>query len=223
MLDPESQDLPVSRAIFHATMREWIAQCCQDGVPEDKPQAPGTVQRKLSLSGTEYPTFLNELTFTDGAECHCESGDLFDLIAEMKHTQQRLSGQNNSLMRTVSQCEDTILQLNLEVSELHTKLASAQLFAIRSRSLSEELDETRCALRKSQERATLAQAKNCALIKANERLKALIKITEDKNEKLTVDRKVTEERINKLKREIFDLRVREKMTQVCCLDRPVKY
>ncbi|XP_042582815.1 inositol 1,4,5-triphosphate receptor associated 2-like [Cyprinus carpio] len=31
MLDPENQDPPVSRDTFHTTMREWIAQCCQEG------------------------------------------------------------------------------------------------------------------------------------------------------------------------------------------------
>ncbi|XP_065117480.1 inositol 1,4,5-triphosphate receptor associated 2 [Paramisgurnus dabryanus] len=206
MLDPENQNDPVSRDRFHATMRDWIAQCCQDGLPEDKNQVPGSVFRKLSLTGTEYPTSLNEATFTDGAECHCESGDLFGLVAELKHNQQRLSEQNSSLLRTVSQCEDTILQLNLEVSELHTKLASAQLFAVRSQALSEELDETKSALWESQDRATRAQASNRALIKESERLKALIKITEEKNVKITMERNLSEERINKLKREISDLR-----------------
>lgn len=42
------------------------------------------------------------------------------------------------------------------------------------------------------------------------------------NEKLTVERNVTEERINKVKREMSDLRVRERMSQVRCLDRKVK-
>ncbi|XP_073715492.1 uncharacterized protein [Misgurnus anguillicaudatus] len=206
MLDPENRNDPVSRDRFHATMRDWIAQCCQDGLPEDKNQVPGSVFRKLSLTGTEYPTSLNEATFTDGAECHCETGDLLGLVAELKHNQQRLSEQNSSLLRTVSQCEDTILQLNLEVSELHTKLASAQLFAVRSRALSEELDETRSALQESQDRATRAQASNRALIKESDRLKALIKISEEKNVKITMERNLSEERINKLKREISDLR-----------------
>ncbi|XP_042617325.1 inositol 1,4,5-triphosphate receptor associated 2-like [Cyprinus carpio] len=31
MLDPENQDPRVNRDTFHATMREWITQCCQDG------------------------------------------------------------------------------------------------------------------------------------------------------------------------------------------------
>ncbi|XP_051755054.1 uncharacterized protein mrvi1 isoform X7 [Ctenopharyngodon idella] len=204
MLDPEDQDPPVSRDVFHATMREWIAQCCQDGTPVDKNQATGSALRKLSR--TEYHLPLNEATFTDGAECHCESGDLSGLVAELKHTQHRLREQNSSLLRSVSQCEDTILQLSLEVSELHTKLASAQLFVVRARSLSEELDESRSALRESQDRAARAQASNSALIKESERLKALIQITEEKNEKLTLEKNLAEDRINKLRRENSELR-----------------
>ncbi|XP_027137141.1 lymphoid-restricted membrane protein-like [Larimichthys crocea] len=30
LLDPDCQDLHVSRETFHSTMREWIAQCSQD-------------------------------------------------------------------------------------------------------------------------------------------------------------------------------------------------
>ncbi|XP_042582783.1 golgin subfamily A member 3-like [Cyprinus carpio] len=135
-----------------------------------------------------------------------ESGDLSGLVSELKHTQHRLSEQNSTLLRTVSQCEDTILQLSLEVSQLHTKLASTQLFVVRARSLSEELDETRCALRESQNRAARAQASNCALIKESTRLRALIKTTEEKNEKLTLERNLAEDRINKLRRENSELR-----------------
>ncbi|CAM4531459.1 unnamed protein product [Leuciscus chuanchicus] len=149
MLDPESQDQPVSRDVFHATMREWISQCCRDG----------------------------------------ESGDLSALVSELTHTQHRLSEQNISLLRSVSQCEDTILQLSLEVSELHTKLASAQLYVARARSLSEELDETQCALRESQDEAARAQASNCVL-----------------SEKLTLEKNLAEDRMNKLRRENSDLR-----------------
>ncbi|XP_067269500.1 uncharacterized protein mrvi1 isoform X2 [Pseudorasbora parva] len=204
MLDPENQDPPVSRDRFHAIMREWITQCCQDGTPEDKNQATGSAIRNVSR--IEYHLPLNEATFTDGAECHCESGDLSGLVAELKHTQHRLSEQNSSLLRSVSQCEDTILQLSLELSELHTKLASAQLFVVRARSLSEELDETRCALRQSQDAAARAQASNCALIKESERLKALIQITEEKSEKLTLEKNLAEDRGNKLRRENSELR-----------------
>ncbi|KAK7175808.1 hypothetical protein R3I93_000157 [Phoxinus phoxinus] len=204
MLDPESQDQPVSRDVFHATMREWISQCCRDGTPEDKNQATGSALRKLSR--TDYHLPLNEATFTDGAECHCESGDVSALVSELTHTQHRLSEQNISLLRSVSQCEDTILQLSLDVSELRTKLASAQLYVARARSLSEELDETQCALRESQDEAARAQASNCALIKGSERLKALIQITEEKSEKLTLEKNLAEDRMNKLRRENSELR-----------------
>ncbi|XP_072517249.1 uncharacterized protein [Salminus brasiliensis] len=92
-----------------------------------------------------------------------ESSDLLGLVAQLKHAQHRLSGQNSSLLKTVSQCEEANLQLTLEVSELRSKLASAQLCVVRARSLSEELDEARRALRESQERATKALANSHAL------------------------------------------------------------
>ncbi|KAG1941293.1 inositol 1,4,5-triphosphate receptor associated 2 isoform a [Pimephales promelas] len=205
MLDPESQDQPVSRDMFHATMREWIAQCGRDGTPEDKNQATGPALRKVSR--TDYHLPLSEATFTGRAGCHCESADLSGLVSELTHTQHRLSEQNISMLRSVSQCEDTILQLSLEVSELHTKLASsAQVYVARARSLAEELDETQCALRESRDEAARAQASNCALIKGSERLKALIQITEEKSEKLTLEKNLAEDRLNKFRRENSELR-----------------
>ncbi|XP_073763609.1 inositol 1,4,5-triphosphate receptor associated 1 isoform X4 [Danio rerio] len=205
MLDPEKQDSPVSRDEFHATMREWIRKCCQDGASVDKNNTTESALRKSPIMGTERHLPLTEATYTDGDECS-EPADLSGLVAELKHTQRRLKEQNSSLMRNVSQCEDTILTLSLEVSELHTKLASAQLYVVRARSLSEELDECRCALRESQERAARAHASNCTLIKDCEQLKALFRITEEKNEKLTLEKNLAEDRLNKLRKENSELR-----------------
>lgn len=125
-----------------------------------------------------------------------DAGDLLDLVAELKHSQCRLRGQNSSLLRSISQCEETNLQLMMDVSELRSKLArcciifsvdlrltklasiswflmclwcvfkllSAQMFAGRARSLAEELDETRRALRESQEKTSRAQANGQSLV-----------------------------------------------------------
>lgn len=55
--------------------------------------------------------------------CSSDAGDLLGLVAELKHTQCRLRGQNSSLLRSISQCEETNLQLMMDVSELRSKLA----------------------------------------------------------------------------------------------------
>ncbi|KAI4875945.1 hypothetical protein NFI96_034529, partial [Prochilodus magdalenae] len=224
MLDPEDQDSLVSRESFHTTMRKWIAQCSQDGLSDDSYQASGSDLCKAAGNGTEYSSSLTETTSTDRAECHCESGDLLSLVAELKHAQHRLSGQNSSLLKTVSQCEEVNLQLTLEVSELRSKLAStrvcvfnitsAQLFVVRARSLSEELDEAKRALREGQDRATKAQINSHALMKESEHLKAHIKVIEEKNEKLMFERNCTEDLLNKLKRANTDIREELEETRV---------
>ncbi|KAL7854782.1 hypothetical protein SRHO_G00169720 [Serrasalmus rhombeus] len=206
MLDPEDQDALISRDAFHTTMRKWIAQCSQDRLSDDNYQASGSDLCKAAGSGTEYSSLLTETMFTDRAECHCESNDLLGLVAELKHAQNRLSGQNSSLLKTVSQCEEANLQLSLEVSELRSKLASAQLCVVRARSLSDELDEARRALRESQDRATKAQTNSHALMKESEHLKAHIKAIEEKNEKLMFEQSCAEDRLNKLKRANADMR-----------------
>lgn len=49
--------------------------------------------------------------------------DLSGTVAELKQAHRKLSEQNNSLLRTVAQCEDVNLQLTLEITELRAKLA----------------------------------------------------------------------------------------------------
>ncbi|TTD32921.1 Lymphoid-restricted membrane protein [Bagarius yarrelli] len=129
-----------------------------------------------------------------------DTGDLLGLVAELKHAQHRLRGQNSSLLRSVSQCEEINLQLMMDVSELRSKLASAQLCEGRAQSLAEELDEARRALRESQERTSLAQANSHSLMKEIEHLKAHIKVMEEMNEKLLLERNSADDRLNKLKR-----------------------
>ncbi|XP_017333355.1 uncharacterized protein mrvi1 isoform X2 [Ictalurus punctatus] len=206
MLDPEDRDPPIDRDAFHTTMRNWIAQCSQDGLFDDSYQASGSDSCKATGNGAEFSPSSVETTFTDPSEYHCDAGDLLGLVAELKHAQRRLRGQNSSLLRSVSQCEETNLQLMMDVSELRSKLASAQLYAGRARSLAEELDEARRALRESQEKTSRAQANCRSLMKEIEHLKAHIKVIEEMNEKLLQERNGAEDRLNKLKRANADVR-----------------
>lgn len=48
--------------------------------------------------------------------------DLWSTVAELKQAHQQLSKQKSSLLRMVAQCEDTNLQLSVEVTELQAQL-----------------------------------------------------------------------------------------------------
>ncbi|KAJ8406613.1 hypothetical protein AAFF_G00301870 [Aldrovandia affinis] len=124
-----------------------------------------------------------------GDGCHCEWKDLLSTVAELKRTRRRLSEQNGSLLRSVAQSEDTNLQLTVELAQLRAKLASAQRTAVRARSLSEELDEARQALKESKERSARAQASSCTL-----------------NEKLTHEKTCSEGYVSKLMRVNAEIR-----------------
>ncbi|TNN86595.1 Protein MRVI1 [Liparis tanakae] len=149
LLDPDCQDPHVSRETFHATMREWIAQCSQDS----------------------------------------EGKDLLGTVADLKLAHRKLSEQNSGLLRTVAQGEDVNLQLTLEVTEMRAKLASAQGSAVRARSLTEELEETRRAFKEAQDRASRTQT-SCNQL----------------NEKLSFERTCSEDSINKLRKVNAELR-----------------
>ncbi|CAB1339458.1 unnamed protein product [Coregonus sp. 'balchen'] len=164
MLDPECRDPAISRATFQSTMREWIAQCNQDGMHEDDKHISGENPCKVPINGMDFSGPEIKTAFSEGEQCYW------------------MSKQNNSLLRTVSQGEDTNLQLTVEITELSAKLASAQRSAGRTRSLVEELEEARRALREAKERASRAQASSCKLSKECDCLKAHIQLLEEKEE-----------------------------------------
>ncbi|KAL1007219.1 hypothetical protein UPYG_G00083610 [Umbra pygmaea] len=196
MLDPERLDPTMSRATFRATMTEWIAQCSQAGMYDDNKHSSVTDSRNVSLNGIDLSGPEIKTTFSDGAQCNCGSGELLGAVTAL----HRMRKQNSSLLQSASQCEDTNLQLTAEIAELRAKLASARRSGGGSMSLVEELDEARRAVREAQERASLAQASNWKLIKECACLKAHIKVLEDKNEQLLLDRTYSEDCLNVLRK-----------------------
>ncbi|XP_042566711.1 uncharacterized protein LOC116225162 [Clupea harengus] len=103
-------------------------------------------------------------------------------------------------MRAVAHGDDLNLQLTMEMTELRTKLASAQLAAVRAQSLAEELDEVRQALRESQDQERVTHAAISSLVKENENLKAQLNAIEEKNERWSLERSMAEEQLNKLRK-----------------------
>ncbi|XP_076592790.1 uncharacterized protein mrvi1 [Chaetodon auriga] len=140
--------------------------------------------------------------------------ELLGTVAELKHAHRKLSEQNSSLLRTVAQCEDINLQLTLEVTELRAKLASAQRSAVRARSLTEELEETRRAFKEAQERSSRIQTSCTKLSNEVECLKVHIRRLEDKNEKLMFEKTCSEDSINKLRKANAELRAELEETLV---------
>ncbi|XP_040025147.2 uncharacterized protein mrvi1 [Gasterosteus aculeatus] len=79
-------------------------------------------------------------------------------------------------------------------------VCSAQGSAVRARSLTEELEETRRAFKEAQERANRTQASCNQLSKEVECLKVHIRRLEDKNEKLSFESTCSEDSISKLRK-----------------------
>ncbi|KAJ4947442.1 hypothetical protein JOQ06_009477 [Pogonophryne albipinna] len=183
LLDPDCQDPHVSRETFHSIMREWIAQCSQDSSDLDSTHVSWPDSSKVPVNGLDFSAASPE-----SHQCLCDGKDLLGTVTELKHAHRKLSEQNSSLLRTVAQCEDVNLQLSLEVTELRAKLTSAQRSAVRARSQTEELEETRRAFKEAQERASRTQSSCTKLSNEIECLKVHIRRLEDKNEKLTFER-----------------------------------
>ncbi|XP_074473247.1 uncharacterized protein mrvi1 isoform X2 [Sebastes fasciatus] len=206
LLDPDFLDPHVSRESFHSTMREWIAQCSQDSSDVEGSHVSWPDSSKEPVNGLDSSASQSKAASSESHQCSCDGKDLLDTVAELKHAHRKLSEQNSSLLRTVAQCEDVNLQLTLEVTELRAKLASAQRSAVRARSLTEELEETRRAFKEAQERASRTQTSCTKLSNEVECLKVHTRRLEDKNEKLTFERTCSEDSINKLRTVNAELR-----------------
>ncbi|XP_056236667.1 uncharacterized protein mrvi1 isoform X1 [Seriola aureovittata] len=223
MLDPDRQDPHVSRETFHATMREWIAQCSQDSTDVSGSHVSWPDSSKVPVNGLDLSCSQSKAASSESHQCSCDGKDLLGTLAELKHAHCKLSDQNSSLLRTVAQCEDVNLQLTLEITELRAKLASAQRSAVRVRSLTEELEETRQAFKEAQERATRSQTSCTKMSNEVECLKVHIKRLEDKNEKLTFERSCSEESVNKLRKVNAELRaeLEESLVMLALRDREI--
>ncbi|XP_042264393.1 uncharacterized protein mrvi1 isoform X2 [Thunnus maccoyii] len=214
LLDPDCQDPLVSRETFHTTMREWIAQCSQDSTDVGSSNASWPNSSQVPVNGLDFSCSQSKATSSESHQCACDGKDLSGTVAELKQAHRKLSEQNNSLLRTVAQCEDVNLQLTLEINELRAKLASTQRSAVRARSLSEELEETCRAFKEAQERASRTQTNCTQLSNEVECLKVHIRRLEDKNEKLTFERTCSEDSISKLRKVNTELRAELEETLV---------
>ncbi|XP_042563060.1 inositol 1,4,5-triphosphate receptor associated 2-like [Clupea harengus] len=155
MLDPQGADPALNRLRFHSVMNAWIQHCNQQRDSSQNPAEPvrDTAQgAEFSPSDPETDDSRSELQLLQ-----CE-------LAEVKHVCQKLRDQNAVLMRAVAHGDDLNLQLTMEMTELRTKLASAQLAAVRAQSLAEELDEVRQALRESQDQERVSHAAISSLV-----------------------------------------------------------
>nr|XP_057945045.1 uncharacterized protein mrvi1 [Doryrhamphus excisus] len=204
LLDPECQDPIVSRENFHLTMKEWIAQCSGDVDSVGDASYPNA--SVVAVNGLEFPCSKTKTASTNSQQCACDGKDLSAAVSELKLAHRKLNEQNSSLLRTVAQCEDVNLQLTLEITELRAKLASSQRSAVRARSITEELEETRRAFKEAQEKASRAQASCTKLSNEVECLKVHISRLEDKNEKLSFEKTCAEDGINKLRKVNAELR-----------------
>ncbi|XP_077569158.1 uncharacterized protein LOC144194164 [Stigmatopora nigra] len=216
LLDPECQDPIVSREMFHLIMKQWIAQCNQDGADVSSGSEESFPEASVGLrNGLKFSTTTTTAKGTpDSQQCSCDGKELSATVSELKQAHRKLNEQNSSLMRTVAQCEDVNLQLSLEITELRAKLASSQRSAVRARSITEELEETRRGCKEAQERVSRMQASCTKLTNEVECLKVHIRRLEDKNDKLSFEKTCSEDAVNKLRKVNTELRAELQETLV---------
>ncbi|XP_054626791.1 uncharacterized protein LOC129178516 [Dunckerocampus dactyliophorus] len=194
-------------------MKEWIAQCSQESADVDSAgEASYPDSSVVPVNGLEFS--CSKTKTADSQQCACDGKDLSAAVSELKQSHRKLSEQNSSLLRTVAQCEDVNLQLTLEITELRAKLASSQRSAVRARSITEELEETRLAFKEAQERANRSQASCTKLSNEVECLKVHIRRLDDKNEKLAFEKTCSEDGMNKLRKANAELRAELQETLV---------
>ncbi|XP_028331555.1 uncharacterized protein mrvi1 isoform X3 [Gouania willdenowi] len=214
LLDPDCHDPHVNREMFHSTMREWISQCSQGSNDVESSHESWPDSSKVHVNELDLTFPQSSAPSSEGHQCSCDGKDLSGTVVELKHAHRKLNEQNSSLLRTVAQCEDVNLQLTLEITELRAKLASAQRSAVRVRSLTEELEETRRAFKEAQDRASRTQSSCTKLSHEIECLKSHVRRLEDKNEKIAFEKTCSEDSLNKLRKVNAELRAELEETLV---------
>ncbi|XP_070410546.1 inositol 1,4,5-triphosphate receptor associated 2 [Nothobranchius furzeri] len=205
LLDPDLQDPHVSRETFHSVMREWVTQCSQDSSDANDCHVSWPSSSEISINGLALSFSETRADFPE-IQSSWAGQDVSDTVAELKNAHHKLSEQNRSLLVILEQSEDVNLQLSLEITELQAKLASAQRSAIRTRSLTEDLEETRQLLKEAQERAGHTQRRFTKLTSEIDDLKGHVRRLEDKNRKLAFERSLMDESLNNLRRVNSELR-----------------
>nr|XP_042701525.1 protein KASH5 isoform X5 [Chrysemys picta bellii] len=155
MLDPEERGVTVDLPTFHAVMKNWIADCRQDGGLDSTKERDKFVdnmclwpsgRRRPVSSAAQLEGYGGDVSIVNSEE----AAALMSSIEDLEYGNKKLAVQNAKLQRTIEAAEELNSRLTEELSQLQGRLRSTQQALEQAKSVANELEDLK-AIAKSLE------------------------------------------------------------------------
>ncbi|CAM2110114.1 unnamed protein product [Caretta caretta] len=157
MLDPEERGVAVDLPTFHAVMKNWIADCRQDGGLDTMKE-----QDKFVYNMCLWPSGRRRRPVSSAAQLEGYGGDvscvnseeaaaLMNSIEDLEYGNKKLAMQNAKLQRTIEAAEELNSRLTEEISQLQGRLRSTQQALEQAKSVANELEDLKAVAKSLEE------------------------------------------------------------------------
>ncbi|XP_069764207.1 paramyosin-like [Narcine bancroftii] len=191
MFNPEERDIAVNLGTFHNVMKQWIAECREEGLSGGKNEEAKSrdslcilhTDKKFDASSGQLEGYGGDVN-----KGSLEATELINDIECLEYTNKKLMDQNDKLQRAVEACEEANVRLTEEVFELKNKLKSSQQVTLHVKLLEDELEDLKSIMKNLEDRNYKMQSQNRQLEKEHQNLSLSISLLQEENGKLTVER-----------------------------------
>ncbi|KAM7134382.1 protein KASH5 isoform 2-T2 [Macrochelys suwanniensis] len=157
MLDPEERGVAVDLPTFYAVMKNWIADCRQDGGLDSMKE-----QDKFVGNMCQWPSGRRKRPVCRAAQLEGYGGDvssvnseeaaaLMSSIEDLEYGNKKLAVQNAKLQRTIEAAEELNSRLTEEISQLQGRLRSTQQALEQAKSVANKLEDLKAVAKSLEE------------------------------------------------------------------------
>uniref|UniRef100_UPI00398EA096 inositol 1,4,5-triphosphate receptor associated 2-like isoform X2 n=1 Tax=Pristiophorus japonicus TaxID=55135 RepID=UPI00398EA096 len=185
MLNPEERDVAVNLATFHNIMKQWIAECRQEGLSSGKNEEATSIENICILQTDKKSESTSGQLEGYGGDVNrgnLETTELINDIECLEYTNRKLVDQNAKLQRSVEGFEEANVRLTEEIFELKSKLKSSQQVLLHVKLLENELEDLKSIMKNLEDRNYKLQVQNRQLEKEYQNLSTRICQLQEENQ-----------------------------------------
>ncbi|CAM4673377.1 unnamed protein product [Lepidochelys olivacea] len=226
MLDPEERGVTVDLPTFHAVMKNWIADCRQDGGLDTMKE-----QDKFVYNMCLWPSGRRRRPVSSAAQLEGYGGDvscvnseeaaaLMNSIEDLEYGNKKLAMQNAKLQRTIEAAEELNSRLTEEISQLQGRLRSMQQALEQAKSVANELEDLKAVAKSLEEEKGKLYSQARQLEKEQLCLSLQVDCLQEENRKLLIERDRVKQKVAGLVAEKANLKAQlcEIETLLSCKD-----
>ncbi|XP_078094502.1 inositol 1,4,5-triphosphate receptor associated 2-like [Mustelus asterias] len=209
MLNPEERDIAVNLGTFHNIMKQWIAECRQEGFSSGKNEEATSFENICILPADKKSDATSGQLEGYGGDVNRENLETTELINDiecLEYTNRKLVDQNAKLQRSVEGCEEANVRLTEEIFDLKNKLKSSQQVLLHVKLLENELEDLKSIVKNLEDKNYKLQSRNKQLEKEQQNLSTRICQLQEENGKLTAEKNYAQWRNEELVSEKAELK-----------------